>query len=208
MADMNRTEVTGCSREDLGGSSLLQDVPLNDEMLAAGSASFRKVPNAVNLVPCKHPPSRIPPVDGVDEHLGICLEPKSLQLREQRRCPGQRDALEPHGADVALARAVKEAPCLDSEELDDPPTGKVETQASQFRRHGVEKIVELADDDASVLDDSLQDPLFYNWRKRYGGMMPSEVRKLRQIEEENAKLKRLVADLSLDKAMLQDVLSN
>ena len=39
-------------------------------------------------------------------------------------------------------------------------------------------------------------------------MMPSEVRKLRQIEEENAKLKRLVADLSLDKAMLQDVLSN
>ena len=37
--------------------------------------------------------------------------------------------------------------------------------------------------------------------------MPSEVRKLRQIEEENAKLKRLVADLSLDKAMLQDVLS-
>jgi len=38
-------------------------------------------------------------------------------------------------------------------------------------------------------------------------MMPSEVRKLRQIEEENAKLKRLVADLSLDKAKLQDVLS-
>ena len=38
-------------------------------------------------------------------------------------------------------------------------------------------------------------------------MMPSEVKKLRQLEEENGKLKRLVADLSLDKAMLQDVLS-
>ena len=38
-------------------------------------------------------------------------------------------------------------------------------------------------------------------------MMPSEVKKLRQLEEENAKLKRLVADLSLDKAMLQDVLA-
>jgi putative transposase len=37
--------------------------------------------------------------------------------------------------------------------------------------------------------------------------MPSEVKRLRQLEEENAKLKRLVADLSLDKAMLQDVLS-
>ena len=53
----------------------------------------------------------------------------------------------------------------------------------------------------------ISDATFYNWRKRYGGMMPSEVRKLRQIEEENAKLKRLVADLSLDKAMLQDVLA-
>jgi len=51
------------------------------------------------------------------------------------------------------------------------------------------------------------DATFYNWRKKYGGLGPSEVRRLRQLEEENAKLKRLVADLSLDKAMLQDVLS-
>lgn len=48
---------------------------------------------------------------------------------------------------------------------------------------------------------------FYGWRKRFAGLMPSEVKRLRQLEEENAKLKRLVADLSLDKAMLQDVLS-
>ena len=48
---------------------------------------------------------------------------------------------------------------------------------------------------------------FYNWRKRYAGLMPSEVKRLRQLEEENGKLKRIVADLSLDKAMLQDVLS-
>ena len=53
----------------------------------------------------------------------------------------------------------------------------------------------------------ISDATFYNWRKRYGGLMPSEVKKLRQLEEENAKLKRLVADLSLDKAMLRDVLS-
>ncbi len=53
----------------------------------------------------------------------------------------------------------------------------------------------------------ISDATFYNWRKKYAGLMPSEMRRLRQLEEENAKLKRIVADLSLDKAMLQDVLS-
>ena len=53
----------------------------------------------------------------------------------------------------------------------------------------------------------ISEATFYNWKKRYGGVGPSELRRMRQLEEENAKLKRLVADLSLDKAMLQDVLS-
>lgn len=53
----------------------------------------------------------------------------------------------------------------------------------------------------------ISEATFYNWRKRYGGLMPSEVKRLRQLEEENAKLKRIVTDLSLDKAMLQDVLA-
>ena len=53
----------------------------------------------------------------------------------------------------------------------------------------------------------ISDATFYNWRKRYAGLMPSEVKRRRQLEEENAKLKRIVADLSLDKAILQDVLS-
>jgi putative transposase len=48
---------------------------------------------------------------------------------------------------------------------------------------------------------------FYNWRQKYGGLGISELRRLRQLEEENRKLKQLVADLSLDKAMLQEVLS-
>jgi len=51
----------------------------------------------------------------------------------------------------------------------------------------------------------ISDATFYNWRKKYSGLGPSELRRLKQLEEENAKLKRLVADLSLDKAMLQDV---
>ena len=53
----------------------------------------------------------------------------------------------------------------------------------------------------------ISDAIFYKWRQKYGGMGPSELRKLKQLEEENSKLKRIVADLSLDKAMLQDVLS-
>ena len=47
---------------------------------------------------------------------------------------------------------------------------------------------------------------FYRWKKVYAGMGVSEIRRLKQLEEENAKLKRLVADLSLDKTMLQDAL--
>jgi len=47
---------------------------------------------------------------------------------------------------------------------------------------------------------------YYRWKKVYGSMEPSEARELKQLREENTKLKRLVADLSLDKVMLQDVL--
>ena len=51
----------------------------------------------------------------------------------------------------------------------------------------------------------ISDATFYNWRKKYAGLMPSEMKRLKLLEEENARLKKLVADLSLDKAMLQDV---
>ena len=47
---------------------------------------------------------------------------------------------------------------------------------------------------------------FYAWRKKYGGLLPSEMKRLKQLEEENHRLKKLVADLSLDKEMLQDVI--
>jgi len=48
---------------------------------------------------------------------------------------------------------------------------------------------------------------FYRWKSKYGGLLPAEVKHLKQLEEENKKLKQLVADLSLDRKMLQDVLS-
>ena len=47
---------------------------------------------------------------------------------------------------------------------------------------------------------------FYKWRKKFGGLMPSEMKRLKQLEEENGKLEKIVADLSLDKEMLQDVI--
>lgn len=53
----------------------------------------------------------------------------------------------------------------------------------------------------------ISEATFYDWRKKYGGLMPSEMRRLKQLEGENGKLKKLVADLSLDRAMLQGVLA-
>lgn len=48
---------------------------------------------------------------------------------------------------------------------------------------------------------------FYVWRKKYGGLGPWELKRLRLLEDENRKLKQLVADLSLDKAMLEEVVT-
>jgi putative transposase len=52
----------------------------------------------------------------------------------------------------------------------------------------------------------ISDATFYNWRSRYGGMDVSETRRLKQLEEENQRLKRLVADQALDIQVLKDVL--
>jgi putative transposase len=53
----------------------------------------------------------------------------------------------------------------------------------------------------------ISEQTFFRWKKLYGGLGVGELRRLRQLEEENRKLKQLVADLSLDKHILQDVLS-
>lgn len=47
---------------------------------------------------------------------------------------------------------------------------------------------------------------FFNWKNKFGGMGVTELRRLRQLEEENTQLKKLVADLSLDRQMLQDII--
>src|SRR5579863_6919640 len=52
----------------------------------------------------------------------------------------------------------------------------------------------------------ISEATFYNWKKKYGGLGVAELRELRQLKDENSKLKQMVADLSLDKQMLQDVI--
>ena len=82
---------------------------------------------------------------------------------------------------------------------------------TKFTEAQIAFVLKQAEDGVAVAEvcrkAGISDATFYNWRKKYAGLMPSEMRRLRLLEDENAKLKRIVADLSLDKAMLQDVLS-
>jgi putative transposase len=52
----------------------------------------------------------------------------------------------------------------------------------------------------------ISEQTFYRWKRKYAGMGVAELRRLKQLEQENKRLKQLVADLTLDKQMLQDVL--
>ena len=52
----------------------------------------------------------------------------------------------------------------------------------------------------------VSEPTYDRWKQKYGGLMPSEVRRLRHLEEENTRLRKLVADLTLDKEMLSEVI--
>lgn len=80
------------------------------------------------------------------------------------------------------------------------------------KRYSVEQIVsaikqhELGTSVADITRKlGIAEQTFYRWKKEYGGLEPSQVRELKQLQEENTKLKKLVADLSLDKVMLQDI---
>jgi putative transposase len=81
---------------------------------------------------------------------------------------------------------------------------------SRFSEQQMAFILKQAEDGTTVeevcrkVDISIQ--TYYRWRSKYGGLMPSEMTRLKQLDEENVRLKRLVANLSLDKEMLQDVI--
>ena len=81
---------------------------------------------------------------------------------------------------------------------------------SKFSEQQIAFILRQAEEGAAVGEvcrkAGISEATYYNWRKKYGGLMPSEMKRLKQLEEENQRLKKLVADLSLDKEMLQDVI--
>ena len=81
---------------------------------------------------------------------------------------------------------------------------------SRFSEQQIAFILRQAEDGVPIGEvcrkAGVSEATFYNWRKKYGGLLPSEMKRLKQLEEENQRLKKLVADLSLDKEMLQDVI--
>jgi putative transposase len=56
-------------------------------------------------------------------------------------------------------------------------------------------------------EEGISEATFYKWKAKYGGLEVNEARRLKRLEEENAKLKRIVADLTLDNVVLKDLLS-
>jgi putative transposase len=83
-------------------------------------------------------------------------------------------------------------------------------RASRFSDAQKAFILKQADDGMPVAEicrkAGISQATFFNWKKRYGGLLPTEMRRLKQLEDENGKLKKLVAELSLDKEMLQEVI--
>ena len=81
---------------------------------------------------------------------------------------------------------------------------------TRFSEEQIVYALKLADSGTSVANVcrkyGISDATFYTWRKKYGGLGVSELRRLRELDAENKKLKQLVADLTLDKHMLQEVL--
>lgn len=81
---------------------------------------------------------------------------------------------------------------------------------SKFSEAQVVMILRQADEGATIGEvcrrAGISEATFYVWRKKYAGLMPSEMKRLKQLEDENGRLKRIVADLTLDREMLQDLI--
>ena len=83
-------------------------------------------------------------------------------------------------------------------------------KTSRFSEQQIAFVLRQAEEGTAVAEvcrkAGISEATYYVWRKKFGGLMPSEMRRFKQLEEENGKLKRIVADLALDREMLQDVI--
>jgi putative transposase len=83
-------------------------------------------------------------------------------------------------------------------------------KAKRFTEEQIIAVLREADAGAKTKDlcrrHGVSEATFYNWKAKYGGMTVSEARRLKELEAENSKLKRLLADAELDKAALKDLL--
>ncbi len=83
-------------------------------------------------------------------------------------------------------------------------------KASQFSDAHKAFILKQGDEGVPVAEicrkAGISQATYFNWKKKYAGMLPAEMKKLKQLEDENARLKKIVADLTLDREMLQDVI--
>jgi putative transposase len=81
---------------------------------------------------------------------------------------------------------------------------------SRFSEQQIAFVLRQAEEGTAIAEvcrkAGISEASFYAWRRKYGGLLPSEMKRLKQLDEENQRLKKLVADLSLDKEMLQDVI--
>jgi putative transposase len=83
-------------------------------------------------------------------------------------------------------------------------------KASKFTDAQKAFIIKQGEDGTAVAEicrkAGISQATYFNWKKRYAGLLPTEMKRLKQLEDENSRLKKIVADLTLDREMLQDVI--
>ena len=83
-------------------------------------------------------------------------------------------------------------------------------KASKFLDAQKAFVIKQGDDGTAVAEicrkAGISQATYFNWKKKYAGLLPSEMKRLKQLEDENSRLKKIVADLTLDREMLQDVI--
>ncbi len=88
-------------------------------------------------------------------------------------------------------------------------TANYHLKKSRFNEAQILKVLKSQEEGKKVSEIcreyGIAEPTFYNWKSRYGGMTLSELQRVKELEAENSRLKRLVADLSLDNQVLKDI---